>query len=76
LIAGRTGQEFIDPVVKQLNYKRQFSIKLNTDKGFVVSTTGCFRYFVTGAIIRGKAEKALSGRIDIMPLLLKLSTIL
>jgi hypothetical protein len=38
-------------VIKQLNFKRQSSIKPNAGKGFDDSATKCFRYFATGSII-------------------------
>jgi hypothetical protein len=42
----------IAPVIKQLNFKRQSSIKPNAGKGFDDSATKCFRYFTTGSITR------------------------
>jgi hypothetical protein len=42
----------IAPVIKQLNFKRQSSIKPNAGKGFDDSATKCFRYFATGSIIQ------------------------
>jgi hypothetical protein len=43
-------QLVIAPVIKQLNFKRQSSIKPNAGKGFDDSATKCFRYFATGSI--------------------------
>jgi hypothetical protein len=47
---GLVFQKIIAPVIKQLNFKRQSSIKATAGKGFDDSATKCFRYFATGSI--------------------------